>query len=182
MKQKDKICREIQDMICTSRITHINKEDMKKLQDHIKTCETCMEYQEVINNIIALMQVEGCEKFNLDDSIRKSLIRQVKKNSGDSWLRKTGSAIDRFFQYKIPVYQSVLAFIIIFFTIYEINSIQSQKEQETDINISIDSLETYPVPVEYQYVIENMDIIGAQKKGESIMEDSSIVTYSYPIL
>jgi len=180
--KKVKNCQEIKNMIIKGSIDHIDKNDIKRIKDHINKCETCMEYQEVINKIFNSMKLRDCKEMDIDNKIRRNLIRHVKKNRGNSWLEKIGFSINKFFQYKIPVYQSVIAFIIIFFTIYGIKNVQSQLEKNVEVKISVDSLDTYPIPVEYQYLIENLDIIGAQKKGESIIEDSSIVEYSYPIL
>lgn len=179
--KKNKKCQKLMYMIISFDL--LNKDDREYLNDHLKECKSCREYHEMINNISYSMKVPDFRKMQVDDKIRKKLIQQVKKMRETSWLEKIWLLMNRCFQYKIPVYQSVLAFIIIFFTIYGIKSIQSPQKKDVDKKISIiDTLKTYPVPAEYQYVIENMDIIGAQKKGESIMEDSSFVSYSYPIL
>jgi hypothetical protein len=181
-KIKDKNCQLVQELIITSddynKVTHV---DMQKIKDHIKRCKTCRHYRVIIDNIFNSMKLQRFKDTDIEKRIKRNLISDLKKK------RRTGdesywNLIVRFFKYKIPIYQSALAFIIVFIMIYGMKNIHFKDRKNDMIKKSVDSLKTSPIPMEYNYVIENLEIIKVQRVGESIEEDSSVIQLSYPIL
>jgi hypothetical protein len=181
-KMKDKNCQVIQNMIISGNYDKLNSDDSQKIQDHINRCKTCGQYQELMNNISNSMKIQEFKDPDIENKIRRNLIGYLKKKQKIYSHKNLWYLILQFFKYRIPIYQSVLAFIVIFFMLYAMKNIHFNEEKKDIIIKSVDSLTTYPVPREYNYLIENLDIIEAQRVGESILDDSSVVQFSYSIL
>ena len=179
---KDKNCYFIQDLIVKDSYHCLNTGEIKKMKIHLANCKKCREYKDLIQEIFRSMAVRDIKHNDIDNKIRRKVIQHIGKTKKINPLQNIWDLVKKIFEYKIPVNQSVFAFIIIFLLIYGIEKMPHQKDINRIIIHPVDTLKTTTMPVEYNYVLDNLDVIGVQKVGVSMVEDSSIMKFSHPVL
>lgn len=151
---KNPMCSEIQDLLIKFSINKLTDQENQIVNEHLKLCEECSAYQNVLNEIPISLAVPGKSNLIPNPVIsqlaakrmkeRKSMLTQSANNIWDSILS--------ILNYRVPIYQAVFGmtfFFCVFFGLNRINftansmrgNFSETLQNKNNITILNDSLE-----------------------------------------
>jgi hypothetical protein len=179
---KDKItCREIEDFIIKDYLNELNKKQQKLVLQHVHACNNCSKYAKIVHQISgSLQQTENIPRP--DPEIRKHLLF-IMKMKKDNKVRKSGhflNTIFRFFEYRIPIYQAVLAALLIAVLLLTVDSIflPARSNRYSTTNYFIMEFNDLPHPSALNYP----ELLNEQKPGRNVKEDSILTRYMVTVM
>jgi chorismate mutase len=176
-----KTCNLIQDiLIKQSYEGALPPADIEKLENHLARCELCKKYRQILTEISASQKMQPFDITAVETAVKQAVLHSFPQKNQAGYLQWIWKYVMELFRYRMPVYQSVIAFVILFFFFYKIDSI-STEEKENTVQTT-DSLAISKIPMNYSYIIDNFEIIESQRIGETIKEDSSVIEFTYTVL
>jgi len=164
-------------------ICSVRKSDLIFLEDHIKSCVNCSQYQEILKQIKYYVRDYLNTDLKPKPEIKASILKEYKhfQKEKNINLRSFREKFKNILGYRIPVYQAVVgtAFaVIIFFTAIELNhSITSPPNFPTNSEIYADT--TYQGQLN---IIKDIQILKKRNIGRTFQEDSVLTRFIVKLL
>lgn len=152
------------------------------IEQHLRSCEKCRQFQQLLIDISDSSQITEEENLHPDARILISLKKNFKARTTTSAEKQTGNLFNlliTLFRKRIPVYQVMLAVFIagiIYFSFTEINFFKADFEEP---NLRSQSGKQTIQPVEFpmqQQLDQNHQI------GKSLAEDSLMAKFRVSVL
>jgi len=180
---KKNICTHIEDLMIKQAADHKkNERESKEIEQHIIHCSSCRSYKIRLESLENVMQSVSEPDLQSDPAIRRNLIHrmrqihQSKKSQPDGIIDSIISVLN----FRIPVYQAVLAAaFLIFIFMAGINN-RERNIQESDLNSS--DIQRNLTLMETEYVIPSPPELEKQKVGINVNEDSVLTGYLYTLM
>jgi predicted anti-sigma-YlaC factor YlaD len=148
-----------------------------KLEEHLKSCERCRNYQETLTILQQIMQAGAKEKLEPNPAIKENLIKRMKaaKQAKAGVLLRIWQSTKAIFEYRIPAYQAVFGLILVALVYFAVGRQPSIYEQEAPIVHSLTRMEV-PPPTEMS-VMDDLGVIDQQKIGQNVAEDTTLTRF-----
>jgi hypothetical protein len=174
-----KQCKTVQAILIKERFENVAADDQRFVQQHLADCETCQKFRKVL---LAVSQPAKSEQINAQavvEEVRQTVATAIKQKQQSNPLAKAINTVLGLFNYKIPVYQPVLVVIILL--IFLLPRAHFPAGKDVGGPPFADSLLAAPLPEKYRFLIDNIELIKAQRVGETVKEDSALFKYSYTV-
>lgn len=170
-------CDAVEELLIKQNFEKLSEDENNLLQNHLKTCNGCQKYQLQLANLRSSLVVSEQSSLQPDPLIRQSLINRVKalKPQDHRFFDSLWQRLLNILEYRIPVYQGLigLACSILIFVMIHYFSLSSYHEVEIPRYQNMMADTTF-----YQInVIKNLQIIGQQKIGKNVREDSLLTRF-----
>jgi Tfp pilus assembly pilus retraction ATPase PilT len=125
-------CEDIEQLLVNRILDELTRDENFVVEEHLKSCEHCQTYQQILLNLKNSMQIDAKETLIPDPAIRENILRQMKTLNPQEtgFFKVTWQYIRNIFKYRIPVYQALsgLALIaLIFLIVNQLSFSPSQK-------------------------------------------------------
>ena len=175
-ENRNRKCDEIERLLIKRGFDELTQQESLLLEDHLRSCDSCRCYQNALSNLQDSMRI-GTEKLAPDPAIRESIIRRMEALRP----RQAGIAVRGWhhirdlLQHRIPVYQPVLGavLVLLIFTVVKHLSMPTE-EEPLDVQTLVQTEIVMPTQLS---VIDNLEIIKAQKIGRSAGEDTTLARF-----
>ena len=157
----------------------LKEEETNMMERHLPECEDCRKYFSIITTIAHSQEPDPVDLTSVEKNLNGAFFVPDKNNRRINAGWQIYLFIRRCFSFRIPLYQPVLAVILLLFILSQFNI--DFKKRNDSVMQHADSLMDSAVPMRYRYVIDNIDIIKEQKIGETVNEDSSLLKFSYSV-
>ncbi len=175
-------CSRIEHLIIRQMTSNINDKEKKLVDDHLKTCKKCLRFRHVLMRIRSSFASDALSQLNPSPDVRLNLMNEMEmlQRAEKGFADKISDALYSLFAYRIPVYQVVLAIILIS-GIFLGKSLFFQP-QNTSAFPSDASITKNEIIVDQPKIRAHLQIVNRQKTGESIKEDSVLTKFIVTIL
>ena len=164
-------CSEIENILIQAHIEVLTEQESLKIKEHFKICPACKKYATALKTLSNVVQKEGITDLVPDPEIRMNLIKNLpqkqKVTSGFIEIVKVILA------YRVPVYQIITAFVIIFAMLFVINPTSPSKTFEST------PLNPYAEEQLTVNVFDSLQIFHRKKIGKNIHEDSVLTSWFF---
>ncbi len=170
-------CDNIEQLLIKQSIDELTDEENRLIQKHLKSCQRCRSYQSALLKLKYSMQVSEEDKLAPNPAIHEILIQRMKELRPQEigFLDRAYQSIISLFEYRIPVYQALTGVILIFLLFLGLRHFPFTTGQKSAGIQSITPIGT-STPAQLM-VIDNLDIIGKQKIGQNVKEDSTLIRF-----
>ncbi|NOX90154.1 MAG: hypothetical protein GXO77_14135 [Calditrichaeota bacterium] len=170
-------CSRIEHLIIRQMTSNINDKEKELVDDHLKTCKKCRQFRQILMRISSSFASDALSELSPSPDVRLNLIHEMEmlQRAEKSFADKISDALYSLFTYRIPVYQFVLAIILIF-GIFFGKSIFFQPQNPVTFP-SDASITKNEIIVDQPKIRAHLQIVNRQKTGESIKEDSVLTKF-----
>ncbi len=170
-------CDDVELLLSKRLVDKLTGDENRLVDEHLKSCSRCLSYERILLSLQDSMQIKAEEKFTPRADIRQHLVLRMKDSRPQEAgiLRRTYHSFVHLFEYRIPVYQiltGVILILLLFLGVKHFPFNAERKPERLQIITRIDT--SVPAPLR---VIDNLDIIGKQKIGQNVKEDSTLVQF-----
>ncbi|KPL01284.1 MAG: hypothetical protein AMJ91_00580 [candidate division Zixibacteria bacterium SM23_73_3] len=170
-------CDEIEGLLIQGHFDKITQDQSLLVEEHLESCDRCRSYQKTLSGLQNSMQIDVGDKLTPDTDIRETIIQRMKtvKAQETGIFRSTWQYIRNVFEYRIPVYQPLLGgvlVLLIFFAVRELSFAPDPKSSKLQTFTQVET----PI-LSQMSVIDNLEIIEAQKIGRSVREDTTLTRF-----
>lgn len=175
-ENKNMKCDEIEFLLIKKNLDELTSQETLLVEGHLKSCDSCRSYQKTLSNLQDSVRA-GTEKLTPDPAIRESIIRRMEALRP----RQAGVVVRGWhyvrglLQHRIPVYQPVLGALLVLLIFTGVKQLSLPTEQEPlDVQTLVQTEIVMPTQLS---VIDNLEIIKAQKIGRSAGEDTTLARF-----
>jgi len=170
-------CDDIEGLLIQSHFDEVTRNQSLSVEEHLKSCDRCESFQNTLSNLQNLMQIGVANKLTPDPAIRQNIVQRMRtaksleaKNYRSAW-----RYLRNIFQYRVPVYQTLFGIILILLIFVALRQFSLSGNQRTPTKQSLTQIEA---PILYQLsVADNLEIIGRQRVGRNIKEDTTLTRF-----
>ena len=170
-------CDAVEELLIKQGIEKLSVEEDNLLQNHLKNCVNCREFQNQLVSIQSTMKIDQQSQLKPDPAIHRILMKRMNA-AKQVKLRRVDSAWQRLMnllEYRIPVYQGLIGLacsLLIFVAINYFSFSSQQQSVRPDYHVNKADTSFYQVNV-----IKNLQIIEQQKIGRNVKEDSLLTRF-----
>lgn len=170
------VCEEIKQLIIEQQDQELIRSQDQLIYDHLNACQNCSNYYQTI------LKME--ESFIYNDlglqpnpMIRRKLISRLRKRKieRETGLKRYFDKLFSVFEYRIPVYQAVFAFFILFALIFTIDQV-SISQRPIGLKGTTYFYMDQTILINSQSV-DDIKLIEERKYGRNVKEDSILTRY-----
>jgi hypothetical protein len=170
-------CEDVELLLSKRLVDELTEEEKQQVDVHLKSCNRCLSYERILLSLQESMQIKSEEQLAPHPGIRQNIVQRMKdlKPQETGVLHKTYHFFIRLFEYRIPVYQSLTGMILIFLLFMGLKHFPltfGQKPEGFQIITQTDT----SAPAQLK-VLDNLEIIGKQKIGQNVKEDSTLTQF-----
>jgi len=181
MKESNKIgnirCEDIEGLLIRQNFEDLTGNEKSLLQEHVKTCNQCRNYQHHLMNFQNSMAISKKSQLRPDPVIRQTLMDRMNALKPKNY-RIVDSLWQRLLnilEYRIPVYQGLIGIACCLLIFVGINYFSFSNQPHSE---SLQYTKMMADTTFYQInVIENLQIIEQQKIGKNISEDTLLTRF-----
>lgn len=177
-KQKKNDCQDIELLLLKNNIEDLNIEDQKLVEEHLKNCDKCISYYNILQNIQQSAKIYLEENLIPDPAIHYNITKYLKTQKSKQYglLSNSWQFIKDILEIKIPVYQLVSSAVIIFFIVFAINKLTVTPKYTPNIAPGTESVVDTLL---YQKIgiVNPLKVIDQHKLGRTVEEDSAYTKY-----
>ncbi|UCE04558.1 MAG: hypothetical protein JSW07_13120 [bacterium] len=172
-------CEDIEELLIRQNFEDLTGNEKSLLQEHVKTCNQCRNYQHQLVNFQNSMTISQKSPLRPDPGIRQTVMDRMnalkpkKYRIFDSlWQR-----LLHILEYRIPVYQGLIgiACSLLFFVVINYFSFSNQPQSGSSQYHKMMADTTF-----HQInVIKNLQIIEQQKIGKNVSEDTLLTRFIF---
>ncbi len=174
-------CQEIEDFIIKDYLDELNKKQRKLVLQHVYSCSNCSKYAETVHQISGSLQEDEYIP-QPDPEIRKHLLftLKMKKANKERKLVDFMNTIFGFFEYRIPIYQAVLAVLLVAVLLFTVDSIvlPARSNRYSTTNYFIIDYNDLP----RSSIMNYPELLNEQKSGRNVKEDSILTRYMVTVM
>ncbi len=169
-------CRVVQDLLIKQTGEPLAVSETQQVDRHVAVCASCRAVQELVLRMHEAAGVPDAAALHPDPAIRDHLLQRFRDTR--QWVSRPSTvwqSVTRILAFRIPVYQAVLAGVLVLalvLTLQHVSSPWGQTVVQRSASPRLD--ETVPPPVA---VLDDPDIIARQKIGTTIQEDSMLTRF-----
>lgn len=170
-------CEDVELLLNKCLVNELTKEEKQVVDTHLKSCNRCLRYERILFSLQESVQIKSEERLIPRPEIRQHIVQRMKdlRPQESRVLRKTYHFFIRLFEYRIPVYQSLTGMILIFLLFLGLKHFPFTFEQRPErLQIATQMDTTTPAQLK---VLDNLEIIGRQKIGQNVKEDSTLTQF-----
>lgn len=170
-------CDSIQRLLVKKTSDELTSDESLLVGEHLKSCARCQSYQRTLLNLQDSMEISAQEKLVPDPAIRENLIQRmrIQRSQKAGILSSTWRNIRSMLQYRIPIYQPLSGLVVIALIFLMVSHLSFSPDQEPLESQGLAQIQT-PTPVQMS-VVDNLDIIGRQKIGRNVKEDTTLTRF-----
>jgi hypothetical protein len=170
-------CEDVELLLNKHLVDELTDEEKQVVDMHLKSCSRCLSYERILLSLQESMQIKSEEQLAPRPEIRQHIVQRMKelKPQEAGVLQKTYHFFIRLFEYRIPVYQSLTGMILIFLLFMGLKHFPftfGQKPEKIQIITQMDT----SIPTQLK-VLDNLEILGRQKIGQNVKEDSTLTQF-----
>ncbi len=170
-------CEAVEQLLIKQGIERLSADENSLLQNHLKTCIHCQEYQNQLVSIRSSITINQKSPLKPDPAIHQSLMNRMKtlKPNKQWFFDSFWQRLLNVLEYRIPVYQGLigLACSLLIFVVINYFSFSSQHQAVTpQYEMRMADTTFYQLNV-----IKNLQIIEQQKIGKNVSEDSLLTRF-----
>ncbi|MBC8183628.1 hypothetical protein H8E88_21255 [candidate division KSB1 bacterium] len=173
-------CSEIRDFLIRKNFDKMKTDIIKLIEKHLETCSGCRQYHNSIKQVQNSVEITSQDPLIPDPGIRAAIIRKMAQPKADKQklFLVLFQHIWEILDFRIPVYQGIIGFAIIFLIFLGLNNPQFWNNQN-----SPESLEYIPVEQLQQVnVLNSLKFIQEQKVGKTVKEDTLLTHLLYTVM
>jgi hypothetical protein len=170
-------CDDIEQLLIKKSIDGLCEDESHFIQEHLKSCGRCKNFQDALLNLQDSMQVGRIDKLAPDPAIREKVIQRIKslKHQEADIPGKTYKAIRSILEYRIPVYRALPVVVLLILMFLAVKQFPSGFRHEP---AGVHSIAETGISVPTQLrVIDNLGIIDQQKIGQSVKDDTTLARF-----
>ncbi|MFQ5583490.1 MAG: hypothetical protein ACE5GL_03540 [Calditrichia bacterium] len=171
-KKIKSICEIVEELLLKENIEALNQEEIQLMNEHLKECNHCTQIAQTLKNIQQAMATPAESLPTPDNHTRQHLLhRMASAHTADKATRTNRlNRIKPILEYRIPLYQVVLALFLTLFIFFATKRIAQQKHPNAPI-FTETTLQKSPTPGQLN-IVDDFRIISEQKIGVNAREDS----------
>jgi hypothetical protein len=170
-------CDDVELLLSKRLVDELTGDEKQLVDKHLKSCSRCLSYERILLSIQDSMQIKAEEKLAPHPAICQQIVQRMKDLGPQETgiLRKTYHSFIHLFEYRIPVYQALTGVILIFLLFLGVSHLPFTVGQKPEGLQTITQTDT-SAPAQLK-VLDNLDIIGKQKIGQNVKEDSTLTQF-----
>jgi hypothetical protein len=170
-------CEDVELLLSKRLVDELTEEEKQLVDTHLKSCSRCLTYEHILLSLQESMQTKSEEGLAPRPEIRQRIVQRMKdlRPQEAGVLGKTCQFFIRLFEYRIPVYQSLTGMILIFLLFLGLKHFPFTLGQRTERLQVVTRMEA-STPTQLK-VLDNLEIIGKQKVGQNVKEDSTLTQF-----
>lgn len=176
-KSKDSnVCEEIKRFIIEQQGEELIGSQDRLIYDHLNACQNCFTYYQTVLKMEESFIYDDLD-LRPDPMIRRNLISRLRKKKieREMGLRRYFNKLFDIFEYRIPIYQAVFAFFILFALIFTIDQASiSQRPAGLDGTTYLYMDQTIFINTPS---MDNINFIEEHTCGRNVKEDSILTRY-----
>jgi predicted anti-sigma-YlaC factor YlaD len=169
-------CDEIEFLLVRENFDELTGQENLLVEEHLKSCDSCRSYQKTLSNLQDSMRI-GAERLTPDPAIRERVIERMealKPRQAGIVVRSWHYARD-LLQHRIPVYQPILGAVLVLLIFFGTRQLSmTTAEKAPDIQTPVRTEMVMPAQMS---VMDNLEIVKAQKIGRSAGEDTTLARF-----
>jgi len=170
-------CDTAEELLIKQGIERLSADENSLLQNHLKTCIHCQDYQNQLTSLQRLIPINEKSPLKPDPAIRQSLLNRMKalKSSKHRTVDSPWQRLLNILEYRIPVYQGLIALacsLLIFITINYFSFSSPHQPGTPQYETRMADTTFYQINV-----INNLQIIEQQKIGKNVSEDTLLTRF-----
>jgi anti-sigma factor RsiW len=181
MKDFDKFntadCQQVEELLMRQLFGELTANETQELNNHLTICAHCQSYRRRLTSFQQSINIKNSRSIRPNPAIRKRIIQKVKclHPKRASFLQIMWQKMVGMLQYRIPVYQGFIGMAVSLLIFLAINyfSISAKHHPIT----SPESRAMGEVTATQLNVINSLEIIGQQKIGKSVNEDTLLTRF-----
>lgn len=169
-------CDEIEFLLIKKNFDELTRQESLLVEKHLKSCDSCQSYQKTLSNLQESMRI-GTEKLAPDPAIRESIIQRMEalRPERAGITARGWHNIRDLLQHRIPVYQPVLGAVLVLLIFVGAKQL-SLPVEEKPLDIQTPTRTEVVMPTQIS-VMDNLEIVKAQKIGRSAGEDTTLARF-----
>jgi hypothetical protein len=170
-------CDAVEELLIKQNFESLSENENAMLQNHLKNCKHCQNYQNQLVFIQKSMSVSQKSQLKPDPAIRQSLmdrmnaVKHKRHRIGDLFWQRLLNLLE----YRIPVYQGLIGLacsLLIFVAIHYFSFSSHYQPNIPQYEMRMADTTFYQINV-----IKNLQIIEQQKIGKNVREDSLLTRF-----
>ncbi len=170
-------CDDIEGLLIQRHFDEITQNQSLSVEEHLKSCDRCGSFQNTLSNLQNLMQIGVADKLTPHPAIRENIVQRMRtaklreaRNRGSIW-----QYLRNIFQYRVPVYQVLFGMVLILLIFVAPRQFPLSSDQKAPKKRRLTQTE---VPILSQLsVMNNLEIVEAQRIGQNIKEDTTLTRF-----
>ena len=169
-------CDAIEFLLIKKNFDELTRQESVLVEEHLKSCDSCRSYQKTLSSLQESMKV-GTNKLVPDPAIRENIIQRMKalRPERAGIAVRTWHHLRDLLQHRIPVYQPILGAVLVLLIFVGAKQLTSPAVEKPAVDQSL--LRTEAVMPAQMNVMGNLDIVKAQKIGQSAGEDTTLARF-----
>jgi|GEM_PF-6881056 len=175
-ENKNMKCHDIEFLLIKKNLDELTKQESLLLVKHLRGRDSCRSYEKALSNLQESMRV-GTEKLAPDPAIRESIIQRMEalRPKQVGIVARSWHNIRDLLQHRIPVYQPVLGAVLVLLIFVGAKQLSLPTEEEpSDVQTLVRTEFVMPAQLS---VIDNLEIVKAQRIGLSAGEDTTLARF-----
>ena len=175
-------CADVEQLLIKQSFEQMNKEQIHSMEKHLTSCTNCRQYQRILFNLQNSVKLSPKKKLQPDPSIRRNVIKRMKKVKAEQqiFLSRLLQNIWKFLDYRIPVYQSIVGFVIILLVFIAVNYFSVPKQ--SDFKNTTETVQTEEIQTNQINILDNLQMIENQKIGKTVQEDTILTRFVVSVM
>lgn len=172
-ENKNTKCDDVEFLLIKKNFDELTQQESLLLEEHLKSCDLCRSYEKTLSHLQDSMRVEA-EKLAPDPATRERIIRRMKalRPEPAGVVVRGWHYLRDLLQHRIPVYQPILGAVLVLLIFVGAKQLTSPTVEKPAVDQSL--LRTEAVMPAQMSVMDNLDIVKAQKIGRSAGEDTTL--------
>jgi hypothetical protein len=170
-------CDDIERLLTNRIFDKLTQDENLLVEEHLKSCDRCQSYQNILLNLQNSMRVDVGEKLTPDPAIRENIIRRMKtlKPMDTGIFAKSWHYVRNVFEYRVPVYQALSGLVLIALIYLMVGQLSFSPDRKTPELQSFAQIET-SIPAQMR-VMDDLGIIDQQKIGQNVKDDTTLTRF-----
>ena len=175
-ENKSMKCDEIEFLLIKNNFDELTGQESLLVEEHLKSCDLCRSYQKTLSSLQDSMKV-STERLVPDPAIRERVIKRMQalKPEQAGIVVRGWHYVRDLLRHRIPVYQPLLgaALVLLIFVGTKQLSVPVE-EKPPDVETPVRTQMVMPAQMS---VMDNLEIVKAQKIGRSAGEDTTLARF-----
>jgi hypothetical protein len=170
-------CDSIEHLLIKKSIDELTDEEKGLIQEHLRLCERCRNYQSALLGLKESMRISAEKKLAPHPSIRETVIERMKslRPQEAGFLGRAFQSVIHIFEYRIPVYQALSGAVLVVLILVAMKQFSFTTERKTTGLHSLTQIET-SITAQMR-VIDDLSILKQQKIGQNVKDDTTLTRF-----
>ncbi len=169
----------MENLIIRSEFENLTAAETEALKKHVPDCPDCQKLQGQMAHVRLALKSQPATSLKPRPEIRFNLIKHLQPapSPNKKTRAKIGHKLLAVFEYRIPVYQGLIALVMMFFIFILSNRFNSSVDQSRTGFSQYAQTDT--VRSSQMNIMDDLSLIENQRFGKSVSEDSMLIKFLY---